>query len=198
MAENEVKAIDIYGGNAGLILALRDLGYIEGAVWDATYGEGTFWKLWRPDILIGTDIIPEKSVHGTSVDFTSSGWLDREYDTVVLDPPYKLNGTPDKDVDERYGTHKPTRWQDRMQLCRDGIVECARVADKWLLVKCQDQVCSGKKRWQTMDFTGVAFTAGFRLHDMLHMMGGRPQPKDRRQVHSRGNYSTMLVLKREP
>lgn len=191
-----VLAIDTYKSNADLILACRDLGYIEGVVMDPTYGMGTFWSKWKPDGVY-TDLDPLKSPSGGSIDFTAmSHYADREFDTVVFDPPYKLNGTPNDAVDNRYGVHEPTRWQDRMGLCIQGIGECARVSKKWLLVKCQDQVCSGKVRWQTIQFAFHAEAQGFELVDMLHYVAYRPQPEGRSQVHARRNYSTMLVLRR--
>lgn len=191
-----VLAIDTYQSNADLILACRDLGYIEGHTLDPTYGKGTFWKAWRPTVFVGTDIDPAKSL-GQPVDFTSLPWDDGYFDTVVFDPPYKLNGTPDEAIDQRYGVHQPTRWQDRMDLCKRGIDECARVSRKWLLIKCQDQVCSGKVRWQTIEFGSAAVDSGFELVDMLHYVAYRPQPEGRSQIHARRNYSTMLVLRRD-
>jgi hypothetical protein len=71
------------------------------------------------------------------------------------------------------------------------------VADRFLLVKCQDQVVSGAKVWQTRlvaDF--VERHLGFVLDDMLHVQGYRPQPQGRRQIHSRGDYSTLLIFAR--
>lgn len=35
------------------------------------------------------------------------------------------------------------------------------------------------------------------IRDMLHVQGSRPQPEGRRQCHSRGDYSTLLVLQRD-
>lgn len=66
-----------------------------------------------------------------------------------------------------------------------------------LLVKCQDQVCSGKVRWQTIEFAGHAVELGSRLVDQLHLPSYRPQPAGRRQIHARRNYSTLLVLRKD-
>ena len=121
-------------------------------------------------------------------------------DAVVFDPPYKLNGNPSDTggMDERYGVHVYTDWRDRMQLCRDGITECARVYNGtgYLLVKCQDQVSSGKVRWQTIEFANHAATLDLGLVDLLDLLSYRPQPAGRRQVHARRNSSTLLVFKR--
>ncbi len=66
----------------------------------------------------------------------------------------------------------------------------------YLLLKCQDQVCSGQVRWQTREFADHAEQLGMRLVDALHLLGHRPQPAGRRQVHARRNYSTLLVLRK--
>ena len=197
-----VMAIDKWATNADLIADCARLGYLreDWRTLDPTYGYGTFWQKWRPDSLVGTDLDPAKSQASYVVDFTAMPFDDGYFDCVVFDPPYKLNGTPsDTDgADERYGVHGDYfRWEDRMQLCRDGISECARVlGDGYLLVKCQDQVCSGKVRWQTIDFTNHAASLGLGLVDRFDFLSYRAQPAGRRQVHARRNASTLLVFKR--
>jgi hypothetical protein len=186
--------------NAQAIADCVTLGYLRVAdrVLDATYGLGRFWTTFRPPYLAMNDIDPERG--NMHYDFTSLPFDARSWDTVVFDPPYKLNGTPSgggpasSDVD--YGVERYTRWQDRHALIREGIVECARVADRTLLIKCQDQVSSGKVRWQTMTFTEQAISCGFELVDELHVYGYRAQPPGRRQVHAARNVSTLLVLER--
>lgn len=236
---DEVKAFDRYASNGDLMLACRRLGYLSDSmsILDVTYGWGTFWKEWRPPGLVGLDKNPEKSPggrhpgnqdyatgrisSGTSVDFRRLPFPDRLFQAVVFDGPYKLNGTPSKDdVDARYGVEVPARWQDRMTLLEEGAREAARVASEIALVKCQDQVVSGDKRWQTRVLADVVEAEGFTLLDMLHKEGGRPQPLRKchpcrpletpdpecpkcqgageyhSQKRSRGNYSTLLVLRR--
>lgn len=178
--------------NAELIVACRDLGYLtaDAPTLDPTWGKGTFWKQWRPDLLVAHDLY---TLDG--VDFSHLPHGDREFPHVVFDPPYKPNGTP-SEPDEAYGVHHKATRAERMQLCLDGIDECARVAAVRLFVKCQDQVCGGRVRWQTREFADRAEHHGFRLRDMLHILvTPRPQPCGT-QEHARRNYSTMLVLDR--
>lgn len=195
-----VLAIDKYATNADLIVACAELGYLrdEWRTLDPTYGEGTFWNKWRPRYLTRTDLNADKSpdwVGGRT--FTKMGWPSRYFDAVVFDPPYKLNGTPDATIDERYGVDTPMRWQDRMELCKAGILECARVLGAgYLLVKCQDQVCSGKMRWQTIEFADVAASCGLGLVDRLDFLSYRAQPANVRQIHARRVSSQLLVFKR--
>jgi hypothetical protein len=204
-----VLAATAWKSNAELIEACRDLGYLVDGVrtLDPTFGHGVFYRNWMPDELVATDLDVVKSPIGMPVDFRHLRWArDGEYGAVVFDPPYKLNGTP-SDCDERYGVHVPARWQDRMQLCLDGISECIRVLRPkqrgfpgagYLLVKCMDQVVSGRKVWQTHVFTRHAEQLGCRLVDQLHLLvTPRPQPDGRRQVHAQQNFSTMLVFRLE-
>jgi hypothetical protein len=190
-----ILAATAWATNADLIVAARGLGYLrdDADLLDPTYGRGTFWKLWTPSHLVKHDLKLD------GVDFRNLPYADGTFHQVVFDPPYKLNGTPTENVDERYGVNVVGTRAGRMQLCLDGIEECARVTalGGWLLVKCQDQVNGGQVRWQTRTFSDHAESFGFRLVDMLLKLGGRPQPDGRRQVHARRNYSTMLVLKRE-
>lgn len=194
--------------NAELIEQCAELGYLR-AEWltlDPTWGSGKFWTKWRPDWIVGSDLDPALSPIGVSRDFRDLPYRtdgQSGIEAVVLDPPYKLNGTSTgkgpATSDESYGVHGPNvSWQDRHELIRDGISECVRVLKPkgMLLVKVQDQVCSGAKRWQTREFADHAESLGCRLVDMLHLPGGRKQPEGRRQVHSRQNYSTMLILRK--
>lgn len=108
------------------------------------------------------------------------------------------SGTPASgEFDERYGVDVISTWQERHELIRAGITECARVlrAGGMFLLKCQDQVCSGHVRWQTDEFTRHAESLGLVKVDRFDLIGGRPQPEGRRQVHARRNTSTLLVFR---
>ena len=194
MAELPVRAADTWASNAELIVDVARLGYLrrEWSTMDVTYGYGTFWKLWEPRKLICHD---KFTLDG--VDFRALPHRRNCVAVAVLDPPYKLNGTPAVgEMDERYGTDgEYTKWQDRHELIKLGIDECLRVARRYVLLKCQDQVCSGSVRWQTRIFADHAEAGGASLVDsFLILGGGRAQPSKRRQVHARRNYSTMLVF----
>ena len=194
-----VMAISSWPTNAHLIADCARLGYLrkEWRTLDCTYGLGTFWKEWEPLELHATDLDPSKSPTGESVDFTALPYADRFFDAVVFDPPYKLNGTPDEAVDGRYGVHEVASWQDRMELMHLGLNECLRVlGDGYLLAKCQDQVCSGRVRWQTYEMTRWAAEKGCGLVDRFDLLSYRPQPEGRRQVHARRNCSSLLVFKK--
>lgn len=192
-----ILAFGDWKDNAELIESCRDLGYLsdDWSIWDAIYGLGAFWRLWRPKGLIGTDLSSAKS-GGYSVDFTNSPFNHRQFDAVIFDPPYKLNGRPDVVIDAPYGVEVRTRWQDRMELIRLGAVHCADKADKFFLAKCQDQVVSGKVRWQTTFIMENVEPLGFELWDRLDLSSYRPQPDGTTQKHARSNSSTMLIFRR--
>lgn len=192
--------------NAALVLDCVELGYLneEFVTLDPTWGLGAFWRAWRPANLVACDLDPSKSPLGQPVDFTALPFGNESFDRVVFDPPYKLNGTSTgagcSASDAAYGVaHRASRTR-RHDLAEQGITECVRVLrpDGMLLVKCQDQVNSGKKRWQTIEFSQHAQRLGCELVDQLHVFSHRPQPANRRQLHARQNYSTLLVLKKLP
>ena len=199
-----VYAISDRINNAQLIADCFTLGYLHDGdrVLDPTFGLGRFWSANRPVELVGCDVNVERSPIGYSIDFRSLPWPDGDFDAVVFDPPYKLNGTPSQGgpatSDADYGADTYTRWQDRHAVILAGITECVRVlrTNGYLLVKCQDQVSSGKVRWQTRIFADHAESVGCELVDMLHLVGGIPQPTGRRQVHARRNYSTLLICRK--
>lgn len=194
-----VPACYPWKNNGRLIEDIARLGYIQATdnVLDPTYGKGVFWKYFRPPLLTACDLDPRKSPIGYSVDFTNMPFDAETFDVVSLDGPYKLNGRPDPILDERYGTDTYRRWQDRYELIYRGIDECWRVLKTGgiLLVKCQDQVCSGQVRWQTYDFRARAEQRGMKMIDRFDMTGtSRPQPGKRKQKHAHGRPSTMLVF----
>ena len=189
----DVKAATPWRTNADLIVSCRTLGYLrdDWVTLDPTYGRGTFWNLWRPKNLRWHDLKLD------GVDFRQLPYPDHLFEAITFDPPYKLNGTPTAAVDERYGVDAYASREDRHDLIRAGMKECHRVLHPGgsLLVKCQDQVNGGRVRWQTIEFANYGVELGLELVDMLHMLGGRPQPAGRRQEHARRNYSTMLVFR---
>lgn len=194
-----IMAISRWSTNGHLIADCAKLGYLQagGRTLDPTFGLGTFWSVWRPDELVAHDLDPAKSPTGKSVDATDLPYPDRSFHNVVLDGPYKLNGTPSAGIDERYGVHETTHWRERLDLLGLMLVEGARVlGDGYLLYKCQDQVCCGKVRWQTTIFTNLAAELGLGLVDRFDFLSYRAQPNGTRQVTARRNYSTLLVFKR--
>ena len=181
-----------------MIKDVARLGYLrrEWRTLDPTYGLGNFWTEWQPEVLHKSDKYTA-TIGVNDDDFRNLMWTSGSFDAVVFDPPYKLNGTPSPE-EKRYGVEAPARWQDRIHLIIEGLVECARVLKPkgFLLVKCMDQVVSGKVVWQTDIVTNVVKEEGLVKVDRLDFLTDpRPQPHSR-QVHARRNYSSLLIFQK--
>lgn len=167
---------------------VAQLGYLSGNVCDLTYGEGVFWKTYRPKHLLTCS-----SADG--FDFRKTGFRDGQFFAVVFDPPYKLNGRSTEATDKRYGVHVPATPEGRLVLMAEGLAEALRISRRYVLFKCMDQVVSGHKVWQTRIFANMAEAKGWDQVDRFDFLRRpRQQPEGRSQVHSLGNYSSLLVF----
>lgn len=130
----------IGGSNAELIATVAPM-YLEGnSVLDVTYGKGLWWKRYRPEVFEKHDL----EVDG--VDFRALPEGDRSWDVVCYDPPYIPQGgvvtSTAGDFTSRFGLESRSR-EALWELVGAGLAECARVARKWVLVKCCDFVNGG-------------------------------------------------------
>ena len=195
----EILACQKWPTNGHLIEDVAKLDYLDKS-WvtlDATYGKGTWWKRWRPYSLMTNDIAIGDAERNH--DFRYLPWVDDYFDAVAYDPPYKLNGTSAHASDASYGVAGPYQSVvEKYQLIKDGATECVRVLRPggYLLLKCQDQVVSGKVHWQTRTFSDHVESLDCGLVDRFDFLGHRAQPPGRRQVHARRNYSTLLVFRK--
>lgn len=196
----EVRAIGDRINNAQLMADCHQLGYLDGPVLDATYGTGRFWKgLDDLAIDLTTNDLNPDAVTEHHHDFTALPFDNNSFATAVFDAPYKLNGTSTgigaSALDNGYGVGGTYRTvQSIHTLMRLGLIECGRVAARYVLAKCQDQVVSGRVHWQTIMLTETGYDYDLNLVDMLHVQGYRKQPEGRRQLHARRDYSTLLVF----
>lgn len=192
-----VLAANTWRTNAELIADVAKL-YLsrDDVIFDATYGEGVWWKVWKPHLLI-----KNKNNH----DFRHMpSFGDGCFDVVAFDPPYvcvggrRTTGIPE--MHERYGlTDAPTSPRTLQWLIDDGLTECARVLKPkgYLLCKVQDYISSGKLWPGTHHTLTHALSIGLTLVDRFEHIGNpRPQPSRRRQVHARRNLSTLLVFRK--
>lgn len=192
--------------NSELMVDVSKLGYLgndDSLVIDVTYGRGNFWTSYRPSGLVKCDLRQtSRDLDFAGVDFRDLPFQDNSADVVVMDPPYRLSGAPDReDFDDRYGLQEKMSWRERIKTIHDGITECARIVKPggYLLLKCQAQVASGAVRWQDIDFVLQGKACGMTLVDRFDMIptGPRPQPKGRRQVHAHGRPSTLLIMQKD-
>lgn len=198
-----VFAISTAKTNSELIeqIANHPLGYLrdEWTTLDATWGLGNFWDHWKPRHLIGSDLDPDKSPIGRSVDFRygKSGFDSDAFDVVVIDPPYKLNGTSTGEgpsaSDSNYGVAEYASRSDREGLQFEMLAEAARVVRParrpisgtrrthlvggYVLCKGQSMVNGGRMQWTTRHLANFGEDKlGMRLVDELHLKSYRAQP----------------------
>lgn len=178
---------------------IMDLYVLPGArVLDLTFGRGVFWKEIPARVYKVTrnDLDPERGDISHDFGALPRRWSSR-FDAVVFDPPYKSCGnlqTPD-----RYG-NKAGGYKGIMDRYQRGISEAARVLKPGgkLIVKCQDQVHSGKRHFYRQRIVRMFPDLGFRLVDefVYVQKNTRPQPNGRSQVHALSNHSYFLVASR--
>ncbi|MHB1846809.1 MAG: hypothetical protein ACYCWW_18460, partial [Deltaproteobacteria bacterium] len=191
-----VLAIDGWTSNAALVADAARLGYIAGKVLDLTHNTGKFWQQFQPTGLVTNDIDPSMPTNFHD-DCRRTRWSDASFDTVVLDLPYKLAGTPaSPGMDRAYGTTTYRSLDALTQLHVDACDEAIRISSRWVLVKTMDQVCGGKVRWLTDDVSEHMKLIGWKKIDALLFRSYRPQDPARGQQHARRNYSTLLVFQR--
>lgn len=192
----DVLAAHTWPTNAAMIADVARLGYLDGYVLDATYGEGNFWTDWRPDQLRTNDLYKPADFHQS---YLNLGWKSCSFDAVVFDPPYRLSGRRDRgEFDQRFGL---CEYRSNDEILADivaGAIECYRVARRYLLVKCQDQVNGGRVRWQTDLISRAIEQGGGRKVDRFDFIQKtvRGQPSGRRQLNARRNYSTLLIFEK--
>jgi hypothetical protein len=195
---NEVSSSVPWPTNAHMIADVTRLGYLDGTVLDATFGEGNFWTIVQPHKLVTNDLY-KPADHAYDYRELAVKMGHDLFDSVVFDPDYKMTGTPSTpSMDYAYGTDRPMRYQDRLEGIVLGARQCFTLCRRYTLVKCMDQVVSGNVVWQTDLVTEALKGLGGHKVDSFNILTTpRPQPEGRRQVHSRRNYSTLLVFEKK-
>lgn len=208
MTPATVYAAHSWPSNAELIADCARLGYLkpDDLVLDPTYRNGTWWKAWRPDRPMVTNVL-----EAGGWDFRSIPWPDDHFDAVTFDPPYvSTGGRTTSTIDTfnaTYGLSDTPRTPAGLQcVIDDGLAECHRVVKPAgiVLVKCADYISSGRLWLGTHRTLTTALALGFEAVDRLEMVGRcRPQPERSRrdgqpvvQQHARRNLSTLFVLRK--
>ena len=183
--------------NAQAIVDAVALGWVGDRVLDITFGEGKFWTLHQPAGLVTSDLYKDAEL---SVDYLSWPTIDDRFETVVFDPPYKLQGTPStamRAMNESYGVERHRTETEVMTQLLVGALHSAHLVEPqgWLLVKCMDQICSNRIVPQTSTVIGTLTQLhNWRYQSCLHVVHN-PQPQ-RTQVTPRNNVSTLLAFKK--
>jgi hypothetical protein len=138
---------------------------------DLTYGSGTFWN-WRNE---SPEFLPD-------ADFRNTGLKSRSFDCVVFDPPFTANGPSEQSHNARYGADRsqngaPQNIHEVRALLASGLVEAMRISRKYVLVKTQDVVESGKLHSSVELAMILLREFDYRVVDyVLYDAPRRPQP----------------------
>lgn len=205
LSDTPVLRANPWPSNADLILDVAKLGYLrqEWVTMEPTWGDGKWWKKFRPDTLIAHDIKLD------GVDFRKLPEADGSVDVIALDAPYVSPGgrktSTITDFNARYGLTEAPRTPRALQdMINDGITEAHRVTRKLLLVKCSDYVSSGRLFTGTYHTQEHAHSVGFRTKDYFVHLGkpGTQPPRTRtdgrpvEQQHTRSNFSVLYVFEK--
>jgi hypothetical protein len=189
----------VIGDNATLIARIAPL-YLTGSVLDVTYGRGQWWRLFRPELFTGHDLELD------GVDFRALPYGARAFDSVCFDPPYvPRQGTSpatrleDREFRRRYGIDVSRSGAELRALIDDGLAECARVARRWLLVKCCDYTSGRQLHLGHVAVLATAERLGLRAHDLIvHASGSGPGGGQIGAVQrTRREHSYLIVLRRK-
>jgi tRNA G10 N-methylase Trm11 len=184
------------GDNGDLFLNILSLYVPEGSVVaDVTFGKGVFWKNVDTSkyVLKASDLMD-------GIDFRSLPYEDGSIDALVLDPPYMHDGkSVHKSLQTSYQNHTVQGGHASvMRLYAGGIIEAARVLRKngILIVKCQDEIESGKQRWSHVELIHLLEMFGFEVIDLFVLLQDHdPILQHKGQQHARKNHSFAIVAR---
>jgi hypothetical protein len=185
--------------NGAAIADAASLGYLPEPVVDPTYGEGGMWTTYSPAHLVAFDLDPDCGVN--VADLATLPLPPGFAGSLVLDPPYKLGGTPttsggDGLMNARFGIDRYRTPDEVRQLYADGMAEASRVVRPggFVLVKCMDQMSSARLHLQTSWCDRIADDLPLVLVDQLDV-SHTPRPQ-RSQRTARKNRSQLMVFRR--
>jgi SAM-dependent methyltransferase len=189
----------LVGNNEDLFTNILKLYVPEGSwVADVTYGKGRFWnKVDKTKYhLVATDI-------ETGTDLRHLPHSGKSFDAVVLDPPYAhSSSTPIKpSIADTYNLNIISGRANIRALYVEGVKEARRVLKDGgiLIVKCQDEIESGKQHWNHIDIMAQTDALGFEALDFFILVQqGRPAQRHPYQIHARKNHSYFWVFRKLP
>jgi hypothetical protein len=164
---------------------------------DMTYGKGVFWRnVDRSQYdVVANDLHEESDTHE---DFRNTSHSSSSFDMVVLDPPYMRTNNSRPQMGTNYNNRLVNlrTHADILELYFSGIREAYRLLQPAgvLVIKCQDEVMSGKQQWTHVE---ILKAAGFLAEDIFVLVrNGNPLSNWERQIHARKNHSYFIVLRK--
>lgn len=188
----------VYAGtNADLLAAVAPLYLHDRTVLDVTYGEGAWWRRWRPHDLTTHDLELD------GVDFRDLPHPDGTFGAVCFDPPYvpKSGSQPPTAARfrERYGISNRSLTQ-LLALIAGGLDEACRVVRPggFVLVKCCDFTANRKLQLGHRFVIDHAEGLGMIVHDLIiHHTGTGPGGHEiETPIRARRHHSYLVVLRR--
>lgn len=141
---------------------------------------------------------------GSVLDFRALPEADRSIDAVCFDPPYipqhsSTHSTLAVNGDRflgRYGLENRYR-QELFEVMAAGLAECARVARRWVLVKCTDFTNNRALHLGHVEMIRASEQLPLRVHDLIvHHTGSGPGGSQiMRPVRARRHHSYLLVFR---
>lgn len=187
------------GTNADLFPDVLALYAKDGSqILDMTYGKGVFWRnvdtalyqLTTNDLYESADF---------AEDFRSTSHAAGAFDMVVLDPPYMRTNNSHPQMGDNYNnrTVNLRTHQEVLDLYFSGMAEAWRILKQHgvLVIKCQDEVMSGRQQWTHVEIINVASL--WLVEDLFVLLrNGQPLSNWTRQLHARKNHSYFIVLRK--
>jgi len=166
---------------------------------DVTYGRGNFWReLDQTQYRVLKSDISPRTPDTIRADFRCLPYPDNSVDVLLLDPPYAHGGkTMKQSITQPYG-YSTGNHADVIQQYAQGIREAARVLRKrsLVMVKCQDEIESGKQCWSHIEIKDLLEAEGFEVVDLLSLVQkSQPAMRVDYQKHARKNHSYLWVAR---
>ena len=190
--------------NGDLIADVAKLGYIrdDDCCIDLTYGKGTWWKRYRPTLLATNDIDDTTKAEYHD-DFRATKWFDDNFDVVAFDPPYISPGGRETstiaDFNSRFGLlSTPRTVLGLREMNQDGLDEARRICKPGgiILVKCMNYINSGRYQPEVFVMWEAATAFGLQMVDQFIMIRRSGPQSQKTQVHTRNNYSVLLIFQK--
>ena len=182
--------------NASIIAGCAQLGWLHRSdkILDPTYGRGAWWRRWAPEWLWVLE----------DTDFRCTAEDDDYFDAATFDPPYVSTGGREtstvEEFNDRYGLIDTPKSPLLLQelVINPGLAEMARIVRPRgiIIAKCMDYVSSGKLWCGTYQTRKFAESIGLvEVDNFVLAKPPRMQPQRKRQVHSRRNFSELIVFR---
>jgi len=183
------------GTNADLFPHILSMFLPEGSVIaDVTYGRGVLW----PNVDVSKFTLLKSDLQD-GIDRRKLPYENASIDALVIDLPYMHTGkSVHKALNKQYHNENNTSHESAIRLYVGGILVAARVLRQKgvIIVKCQDEIESGKQRLSHVELIQLLQLLGFEVLDQFVLMQKTvPMMRFKHQKHARKNQSYAIVAR---